>query len=588
MLPIARLRHDEVIRTVGVRRKRVLYGVWLVAASLLVMLAPGSRVNSHEQAPGSHLTSQEQNPCPPGFNDTPALSAHLDQADIASGNLSFAQIFRFGQQLFITNFNTCDGAGRPGRTAAAGSHGVGAARTPDPFGGPRFTVLSGPDSNSCASCHNEPGVGGAGSFHANLFEQAADCDPVAGVILSKSVFGLNGSRLCRPTPPTVSDGLFHTFNERGSLGLFGAGAIELLSREMTDDLQNLQAQAIAQAQAALHDVTVTLQTKGVQFGTLTAHANGTVDTSGVQGVSPDLVIRAFGRKGANKSIRHFSVQAFNRHLGMQPQEALEQLGASPPSDPDLDGVSNELTIGDITAAVVFQAALPVPRRAHLTGAAAAQAARGEQLFGQVGCAGCHVPALHLNSTVYCEPNPRNNDGDFRDTSQKFCFDLQKTSGLRGHSVAAYTDLKRHTICEPTKDYDPLTNHFCGDRPIALTPATDKTGPGTSGKTDNPPYHQFLTAKLWDTGNSGPWGDRNDIDTIYEAITFHGGEAKQSRTDFENLSNADQLAVVAFLKTLKMPIMLHNPQPQEIGSPRAHNPGGFFPLRDEEDEEGDED
>ena len=511
----------------------------------------------------------------------PALSAHLDQADIASGKLSFKEIFKFGQQLFITDFNKCDGAGRPASGAQVGAHGVGLPRTPDPLRGPRFSGLSGPDGNSCASCHNEPGVGGAASFRANLAEQAVDCDPVAGVFLSSSLFGMPGaSRPCRPTTPTTTNnGFSHLFNERGSLGLFGSGAIELLGREMTDDLQNLQAQAIAQAQAAQNDVTVTLQTKGVQFGTLTAHPNATVDTSGVQGVSPDLVIRPFGRKGQNKSLRHFSIQAFNRHHGMQPQEALEQL--SPPfsdPDPDLDGFSDELTIGDITAVIVFQSALPVPRRVQLPHPKRGQAARGERLFAEVGCTGCHVPALPLNSTVLCDPNPRNNDGDFRDTGQQFCFDLQKTSGLRGNLVFAYTDLKRHSICDPSRDYDPATNHFCDDVPIANTPATDKTGPGESGVTDRALYHRFLTAKLWDVGNSGPWGHRNDLDTIYEAIAAHGGEAAASAAAFEDLSDADQLAVVVFLTTLKMPIMPDNPQPQEVGSPTAPNPGGGPPSK----------
>jgi len=535
---------------------------------LLLMLVIAKPVSS---------CAQIVNACPPGFNDTPALPVHLDQADIASGRLSFEQIFNFGRKLFVTNFNRCDGAGRPADTGSVGVHGVGNPRPVDPLQGPRFTILSGPDSNSCASCHNEPEVGGGGSFHTNLFEQASDCDPVAGVMLGSSLHGnLSAPRPCRPpttlTPTSTNNGFSHTFNERGSLGMFGSGAIELLGREMTADLRNWEAMAIAQAVASKGDVSVALQTKGVQFGMLIAHADGTVDTSGVAGVSPDLVVRPFGRKGQNKSIRHFSVQAFNRHLGIQPDEALEQLTSSTP-DPDQDGVSNELTVGDMTAVVVFQAALPVPRQTQLRGAKPGEAERGEKLFAQVGCTGCHIPALPLKSTVYCEPNPLNTVGDFRDTSQQFCFDLQKTSGLQGNLVRAYTDLKRHAICDPTRDYDPTTNHFCDDVPITNTPATDNTGPGAAGVTDRPPYYQFLTAKLWDVGNSGPWGHRNDLDTIYEAIVRHGGEAAQSEAAYEKLSDSDQLAIVTFLKTLKMPIMENNPPPQEEGSPHAPNPGG---------------
>ncbi|HXZ81814.1 MAG TPA: hypothetical protein VEG30_17940 [Terriglobales bacterium] len=525
------------------------------------------------------LPAHAQNACPAGFNDRPALQTHIDQNDIVNGRYSFQQVFNLGRQIFITDFNRCDGAGRPANTAAVANHGIGGPRTPDPLKAPRLTILSGPDANSCASCHNEPEVGGAGSFHANLFDQAIDCDPVSGVMLTTSVFGnLNAARPCRPTTPTSTGGGFaHTFNERGSLGMFGSGAIELLGREMTDDLQNLKAQALAQAAALHHDVTVNLVTKGVQFGSLTAHSNGTVDTSQVQGVSPDLVIRPFGRKGQNKSIRHFTIQGFNRHLGIQPVEALEQLNPPVP-DPDQDEISNELTVGDVTAVTVFEAALPVPRRTVPHSAQELrEVLRGEQLFSQIGCASCHVPALPLRSTIYCEPNARNQEGDFRDTSQSFCFDLRKTSGLVGKWVPAFTDLKRHTICDPTHDFDPVTNHYCDDVPISQTPATDKTNAGPTGVTDRPPYYQFMTAKLWDTGNSGPWGHRNDLDTIYEAISRHGGEATQAETAFESLSDGDQLAVVSFLKTLQMPIMDNNPQPQEEGSPTAPNPGGGFTL-----------
>ena len=75
-----------------------------------------------------------------------------------------------------------------------------------------------------------------------------------------------------------------------------------------------------------------------------------------------------------------------------------------------------------------------------------------------------------------------------------------------------------------------------------------------------PSDQFLTAKLWDTGNSGPWGHRGDLDTIYAAITAHGGEATASEGQFEALSDSDQLAVVTFLKTLQMPILPANMDP----------------------------
>jgi len=79
--------------------------------------------------------------------------------------------------------------------------------------------------------------------------------------------------------------------------------------------------------------------------------------------------------------------------------------------------------------------------------------------------------------------------------------------------------------------------------------------------------KFLTAKLWDVGNSAPFGHRGDLDTIYAAIVAHGGEATASEAEFEALPNSDQAAVVVFLKSLMMPIINHkDPNPQMVGSP----------------------
>ena len=67
--------------------------------------------------------------CPPGFNYEPALAGHLDQAAVLK--MSLPKIFDAGQQIFVTNFNICDGAGRPA------TRGNGAPRTADSIQAPR-------------------------------------------------------------------------------------------------------------------------------------------------------------------------------------------------------------------------------------------------------------------------------------------------------------------------------------------------------------------------------------------------------------------------------------------------------------------
>ena len=168
-----------------------------------------------------------------------------------------------------------------------------------------------------------------------MFVLAQAADPVSRIILNED--------------------FSNTWLERNTLGMFGSGAIEMLGREMTTDLQNEQHERNQQAESSGDDVTVNLITKGVSFGALTAHPDGTVDTSAVVGVDPDLVIKPFSRKGVFRSLREFTVTAMNQHHGMQ---AVERFGSG--TDPDQDGVTNELLIGDITAVTIFQAALPAP------------------------------------------------------------------------------------------------------------------------------------------------------------------------------------------------------------------------------------
>ena len=84
---------------------------------------------------------------------------------------------------------------------------------------------------------------------------------------------------------------------------FGSGGVELLGKEMTRDLQALASQAEASPGFA-----IALESKGVSFGSI-VFENGSLDTSGVQGVDEDLVVRPFGRKGCCATVREFDTGA---------------------------------------------------------------------------------------------------------------------------------------------------------------------------------------------------------------------------------------------------------------------------------------
>ena len=79
-----------------------------------------------------------------------------------------------------------------------------------------------------------------------------------------------------------------------------------------------------------------------------------IDTSRLDGIDADLVIRPFGWKGQEATIRSFTRNAAHNELGLQ---AVELVGSE---DGDFDGVINELTVGDLTALAVYLAGLERP------------------------------------------------------------------------------------------------------------------------------------------------------------------------------------------------------------------------------------
>ena len=130
------------------------------------------------------------------IGDVPAISVHLNEADIESGQISFEDTVKYGEKLFTAVFNRLDGQGRPATTAD------GKPRPPAQFAMLRTT---GPDSHSCTSCHNRPQPGGGGDFATNVFVMAESSTPVKDSIspefvserMTLSLFGSGPSRDAR-------------------------------------------------------------------------------------------------------------------------------------------------------------------------------------------------------------------------------------------------------------------------------------------------------------------------------------------------------------------------------------------------------
>lgn len=438
-----------------------------------------------------------------------AIPFHLQQRKLR-GRLTLDQlksIAAHGEKLFAAQFTVHDGFGRPGATQAIVP--TRRKRPPESL----FQRTSGSDAGSCAACHNRPKVGGAGDFAVNAFVSEgfvnADFDTV---------------------DPQFS-------NERNTNHLFGSGLIELLAREMTRDLHAHRRKALRDARQQGQPVRIALVSKGVRFGQFTAFPDGLVDLSQVDGVDDDLVIRPFSQKGVIVSLRQFTVNALNHHHGMQ---AIERFGPrwTGVSDFDKDGKAIEITRGDVSALVAWQATLPAPSRSRPASQAWRRAAsRGELEFSKLGCAQCHRPSLPLKSTIFSDPGPFDSAGTLRDSDVPAVatYDLGELDWVKslprnaeGHVlVPLWGDLKRHRMTDRTLDQ--LGNELLAQRFV------DRS--------------IFQTAELWGIASTAPYGHRGDFTTLDGIIRAHGGAARKSRDNYVKLEEAERQTIIAFLKTL---------------------------------------
>ncbi len=443
-----------------------------------------------------------------GSWDERVFTSHLDfDAIAAAGPSALPGLIERGRVLFKAKFTTEDGAGRPKATQAIiptrRKSGVN----------PAFTRTSGPDSNSCFGCHNDPIEGGSGDVVANAFVSE----------------GFESAQFDN-TDPSFS-------SERHTIALTGAGLVELLGREMTADLQATRANAVAQARTSGAEVRADLVSKGVRFGFLVAHPDGVVDLDSVDGVDADLIVRPFSRKGVFTSLRQFTINALNAHHGM---EAEERFGVRWTGSQDFDesGVPDAVTAGDVSALVAFQATLPPPTvKADLPEDWRVAAAAGAKQFASLGCASCHIPALPLKSLVFTDPAPYDMAGTLRarevrkpiviDLSQQpFARRLLK-NGEGEWLVPLFGDLKRHLVVDD--QVNALGNELQAQRFVERD--------------------VFQTARLWGVGSTAPYGHRGDFRMLEEVIAAHGGEARFARDAYLALDKPARDSVIAFLRSL---------------------------------------
>jgi hypothetical protein len=394
---------------------------------------------------------------------------------------------RRGRQLFQRKFTVAQGEG-PRLQDGSGNINVNPA-----FGAGL--------ADSCGSCHGRP----------------------------RGAAGFGGDVATRP-------------DSRDAPHLFGIGLREMLADEITQDLRAIRNRAIARSLSE-GTVTLHLNSKGINYGTITAK-NGAVDpNSAIKGVDFDLRVRPFFAQGGTISIREFLVGAAHVECGMEandPDLANASGGEKfiTPAGMVLDGsldkieapptpVSNEMptSIVDFLEFYLFNYFTPATYRQT------PQTDLGCKQFLKIGCGDCHIPDLQINldrrlaniTTVY-DPKKGIFNNLFATVTAQI---VEQPGGIKlpaGRPFLVkdiFTDFKRHDL-----------------------------GPNFWERNYDGSFQQeFLTRSLWGVGSTAPYGHDGRSINLTEVILRHGGEAQLSRDAFAKLPDIQRGYILEFLNSL---------------------------------------
>ena len=441
---------------------------------------------------GGTITEPAPLTAPPGTG--PALTPRVTQTDLLA--MTLKEMRKAGQRVFTTPFNKFDGMGDGpvdplDPTAFGGRPSIGGNGT--------WLRVNGNDSQTCLECHfvlsnrEIPAtfdVGGVGGIAASAFPGLINFD--IGDADANGIADVDGRKI---NPPFI----------------WGAGGVELVAKEMTAKLQALKQDALDNP-----NTVVSLDAKGVNFGTL-SHDGVDFDFSNVEGVDHDLVVKPFGRKGNNDSIRVFDTGALQFHHGMQPAEVFGD-GV----DADGDGVANEILDGELSALHVYTVATKRPR---VQRGNTLQVLQGQQNFIDAGCATCHVPAIVTDSRELPVAYPEVPTDPWANVfiNVDLVATAKFTPSGTGVEVPMFSDLKRHDM-----------------------------GPGLAETTGSPLDSFFITPRLWGIADTAPYLHDGRALTLTDAILMHGGEGQAAADAFNALSSADQIDLLAYLDTLRAP------------------------------------
>jgi len=358
------------------------------------------------------------------------------------------------------------------------------------------------NATSCVACHKQGGVGGAGGVEHNVTTFTVKLPgqkPREGVIHAMALGRPETLQDIHPslaaiTRPTLAQLALTPGRENEHLNLPAGVTISqrntpaVFGSKLIDDIPERVILAQAKAQRMKWGMAPP-DDESVPVGRALRLANGRVGR--------------FGWKAQMSNLSDFVQAACANELGLsnpgqaQPIPLYQQASLSlSPRSPGYD-----LTTKQCDQLTAFCGALPRPVKRLPKGVTEEQAEAGSKLFTRVGCAECHTQNL-------------------------------------GSVEGIYSDLLVHPMGR-----DLVGGGSYGEPPVPPTPDTPDGGPSPS---------EWRTPPLWGVAASAPYMHDGRAKTLEEAIGMHGGQGARSAKNFGALSYGEQVALVAFLKTLQAP------------------------------------
>ncbi len=471
-----------------------------------------------------------------------------------------------------------------GRTLFERQWVAGEASRPGADGlGPVFNHVS------CAACHKQGGLGGAGPIDVNASMVSVEVPKLPEAPQRKAFMAALKS---------VHSGFFTTDGEiRSNLilhrfgvdpryaamrrGIVGSEApfqpTEDEREQLQRELSRLPVRPVAAA--APLKLVVTQRNTPALFGarqidaipdaTLHALAAAQSKHPEVSGrVAPINLTKAgrFGWRGQIEHLHDFVLGACANEMG------LEVPGNAQPADPFLPEykpAGQDLSAAQCLSLTSFVASLDPPKFVKPDHPQKQELVdRGRKVFQNVGCTNCHVESigpvkeifsdllLHdmgpgLADPVHAQPTMVQVSQVLMNADAKYEQEGKLISdGAKKPIVMQYYGGPPQFVMEGVTTYETKS----GITTIVPASPTDKR---TMIKTKFEPAptnlaQEWRTPPLWGLADSAPYLHDGRAATVLDSIALHGGEAEKSTARFLALDVADRLAMLEFLSCLKVP------------------------------------